>query len=88
MPPWLKRFNLAGQGNGDILGTVLTINADRFTPDDKTQIPTGELRSVKGTPFDFTKPTPIGRRINEKDAQLLIGKAVEHRGSPYARCAF
>ncbi len=57
-------FNLAGSG-GDILGYVLYLNADWFTPVDATLIPTGEIRSVKGTPLDFTKPTPIGAHIAE-----------------------
>ncbi|MGH9435990.1 MAG: galactose-1-epimerase, partial [Terriglobia bacterium] len=48
----------------------LMINANRFTPTDDTQIPTGEIRSVKGTPFDFLKPTAIGARINENNQQL------------------
>jgi aldose 1-epimerase len=65
-------FNLDGQGNGNILDTVLMINADEYTPTDKTQIPTGKIDSVKGTPFDFLKPTPIGARINENNPQLKL----------------
>ena len=71
-------FNLKGQGNGDILGHQLTINASRFTPTDSGAIPTGELRSVKGTPFDFTKPTTIGERINRDDEQLKFGSGYDH----------
>src|SRR5205807_1375731 len=61
-------FNLAGKG--DILGHVVMMAADRFTPVDETLIPTGELPSVKGTPFDFTAPTAIGARIGQTDQQL------------------
>ena len=66
-------FNLAGAGNGDVLATQVTINADRFVPVDSTLIPTGELRSVQGTPFDFRAPTALGARIDQDNEQLKFG---------------
>lgn len=71
-------FNLAGAGNGDILNHQVRINADQITPVDKTMIPTGDVRQVAGTPFDFSKLTPIGAHINDQDEQLIIGKGYDH----------
>lgn len=59
-------FNLAGQDTGSILNHQLTIYASSFTPVDATLIPTGEIRNVQGTPFDFRNATPIGERINQE----------------------
>ena len=69
-------FNLAGQG--DILNHQLTLHASRFTPVDAGLIPTGELKSVDSTPFDFRKPTAVGSRINTDDPQLHLGHGYDH----------
>jgi aldose 1-epimerase len=71
-------FNLAGQGQGEIVKHVLTINADKFTPVNENLIPTGELRNVKGTPFDFLHPTVVGARIDASDPQIQYGKGYDH----------
>lgn len=71
-------FNLRGAGDGDILGHLMMLHADRFTPVDSGLIPTGELRAVKGTPFDFRKATAIGARIEQDDEQLKLGHGYDH----------
>jgi aldose 1-epimerase len=69
-------FNLVG--HGDVLGHQVFIDADKFTPVDEALIPTGELRPVKGTPFDFLQPTAIGARIQQDDRQLKYGLGYDH----------
>ena len=71
-------FNLAGQGNGDILNHRVTIHAQQFSPVDATLIPEAQARSVLGTPFDFTKAETIGARINQDDQQLKFGRGYDH----------
>lgn len=70
-------FNLNG-ATTDILSHQLRINADRFLPVDQGLIPTGELKAVDNTPFDFRKPVSIGARISDNDAQLKMGKGYDH----------
>jgi aldose 1-epimerase len=71
-------FNLASAGSGDVLDHEMMINADRFTPTDSGAIPTGELRDVNGTPFDFTKTKTIGADIDADDEQIKFGHGYDH----------
>jgi aldose 1-epimerase len=71
-------FNLAGEGEGTILGHEMQLEADAYTPVDATLIPTGEKRDVAGTPFDFRKPVAIGARIDAADEQLKAGGGYDH----------
>jgi aldose 1-epimerase len=71
-------FNLNGQGEGSVHDHDLMINAEYFTPVDNTLIPTGELRPVEGTPFDFRKFHKIGERVDGEDVQLKTGGGYDH----------
>lgn len=71
-------FNLSGDSKADILQHELFLSADQFVPVDNTLIPTGELKNVSETPFDFKTPTAIGSRIDKKDQQLEFGKGYDH----------
>ncbi len=71
-------FDLSGKATGKILDCEVMINADRFTPVNEKLIPTGELRPVDGTPFDFRRSTVIGSRIDDQDEQLKYAWGYDH----------
>lgn len=71
-------FNLSGHSSGNVLNQKLMINADSFTVNDEFSIPTGEIKSVSGTPMDFRKLTPIGENINNDYEQIIFGKGYDH----------
>jgi aldose 1-epimerase len=70
-------FNLAGAGNGNVEDHKLLLNADYYTPVNKNLIPTGEMKKVEGTPFDFTSPKKIGENINDNNLQLEYAKGYD-----------
>jgi len=71
-------FNLAGAGQGDVLGHELTVDAEHYLPIDETSIPTGAVAPVAGTPFDFREPAAIGSRIAQADEQLARAAGYDH----------
>ena len=72
-------FNLSGNDARDVMGNLVTLHAERFTPVDATLIPTGERRAVAGTPFDFRKATAVGARIRDaRDQQIRYGRGYDH----------
>lgn len=71
-------FNLSGDFSKPVLSDTLQINADFFTPVDSVQIPTGEIRSVCSTPFDFRHPMTVGKKIDSPDEQIAFGSGYDH----------
>ncbi len=71
-------FNLTGNPEKSINNHILQINAETYTPVDDGLIPTGEIASVEGTPFDFREPVAIGKRVDENNEQLILGRGYDH----------
>ncbi len=72
-------FNLSGNDARDVMGNLVTLHAEKFTPVDATLIPTGERRAVAGTPFDFRTPHKVGDRIRDaRDQQIRYGRGYDH----------
>jgi len=71
-------FNLAGEGSDTVLNHELMIDAEEILAVDKTSVPTGKIASVAGTPFDFRRPKPVGRDINQTNEQLANGSGYDH----------
>ena len=71
-------WNLAGEGSGSTENHLLTVNASRFTETDASQLPTGALAPVEGTPFDFRSPAPVGERTRQDYPQLRLALGIDH----------
>lgn len=71
-------FNLNGSAMSDVLDHEMQMNASHYTPIDADSIPTGEIRAVEGTAFDFNTPCTIGKRINDNDEQLILARGYDH----------
>jgi aldose 1-epimerase len=70
-------FNMAGDASGPVLDQLLTVNANAITAGDDKNVPTGEMRSVAGTAFDFRTPTPIGAHINDPDPAIARARGFD-----------